>query len=392
LSRESAKNELPTARFPDDSPLTRLLLERIIEGSAMCADDLDHARLFARAETGGFLPILYQYFEASGRQIPKEFNLDWRVHIARLALYRAELRRVLAIIEKIGPVVVLKGGALAQLLFGDERLRNTTDMDLLIDPRQIDAIVAALGEAGYHTVGSGEAKTWAYNQLLLVHEKVGTLVELHWRIAFPHLKSPTIAELLEDTIPVVLDGGSLTTRSLRPELLLLQLCFHFHQHHGFFKGLVDIAGWIDRFEDTADLKEIRTLADHYGIDGVLQWGLHALAGFTGVRSRLYSRRANLFAKSWALWTTGELERKYILMAPPNALERWWLRPRMATKIAGVLVDGLSMSVADGSQNRLRALVSPIIFGPHRLGRQVFAVMEGLGITDRDALYEHRILG
>src|SRR5690554_1634431 len=191
------------ARFPDDCPLTSLLLERIIEGRALCADDPGHARLFARAEGGGFLPLLYQYFAATGRAIPGKSSRDWRVHIARLALYRAELRRVLPIIEALSPVVVLKGGALAKLLFGDERLRNTTDMDLLIDPRQIEAIVAALGEAGYYTVGSGEAKTWAYNQLLLVHEKLGTLIELHWRIAFPHLKSPTIAELLEDTIPVV---------------------------------------------------------------------------------------------------------------------------------------------------------------------------------------------
>src|SRR5690554_2518211 len=379
-------------RFPDDCPTTALVLERIVEGSALCAGDVSHERLLTWANAAGFLPIVYRYLMSTGRDVPARFRQSWLVHMARLALYRAELRRVLPTIEALSPVILLKGEALSLLLFGDARLRNTTDMDLLIDPRQLGPIVEALGEIGYHTVGDGKTKPWAYNQLLLVHQDCGTLIELHWRIAFPHLKSPPIDELFEDTIAVALDGGALTTRSLRPELLLLQLCFHFHQHHGFYKGLLDIAGWIDRFEDTADLKEIRTLADHYGIDGVLQWGLHALAGFTGVRSRLYSRRANLFAKSWALWTTGELERKYILMAPPNALERWWLRPRMATKIAGVLVDGLSMSVADGSQNRLRALMSPIIFGPHRLGRQVFAILEGLGITERDALFEHRILG
>lgn len=392
MNRQPATNASPTVRFPDDCPLTRLLLERIIEGSALRADDPGHARLFARAEADGFLPILHQYFRATGREIPRQSTKQWRVHIARLALYRAELRRVLAIVEALSPVVVLKGGALAKLLFGDERLRNTTDMDLLVDPRQIEAIIGALGAAGYVAVGSAEAKTWAYNQLLLAHEKVGTLLELHWRIAFPHLKSPAIADLFEETTPVALDGKSLVTRSLRPELLLLQLGYHFHQHQGFFKGLIDIAGWLDRFEDTADLDEIRALANLYGVDGVLQWGLHALAGFIGVRSRLYNPRANLFAKSWAAWTCAELERRYILDAPPRALERWSRRPTTRTKIAGVLIEGLSMSVADGPTNRLRAVVGPLIFGPHRLGRQVYSVLEGLGITDRQALFEHRILG
>lgn len=386
------KIEPAGVNFPDDCPTTRLLLDRIIEGSALCADEPDHEKLLLRADAGGFFPLLYQYMRATGHPTPVQFKKNWRVHNARLALYRAELGRALKTIEALSPVVVLKGAPLAHLLFGDETLRNTTDMDLLIDPTQIDAIVEALGAIGYYTTGSGEAKTWAYNQLLLVHKDYGTLIELHWRITFPHLKSPAIVDLFETTIPVAPDKGELTIRSLRPEMLLLQLCFHFHQHHGFFKGLLDIAGWIDRFEDTADLNEIRILARRYGISGVLQWGLHTLANFVGVRSVLYDPHTNLFAKSWARWTGAELERQLIGLASPNAVDRWWVRTSNGAKVAGILVDALSMSVADGAANRLRAVISPIVFGPHRIGRGVFGLLEDLRLVDRDALYERRILG
>ena len=379
-------------RFPEDCPTTALVLERIVEGSALCAGDVSHERLLTWANAAGFLPIVYRYLMSTGRDVPARFRQSWLVHMARLALYRAELRRVLPTIEALSPVILLKGEALSLLLFGDARLRNTTDMDLLIDPRQLGPIVEALGEIGYHTVGDGKTKPWAYNQLLLVHQDCGTLIELHWRIAFPHLKSPPIDELFEDTIAVALDGGALTTRSLRPELLLLQLCFHFHQHHGFYKGLLDIAGWVDRFERTADLDEIRALARRYEIDGVLQWGLHALERFTGERSRLYDPRANVFSKSWAAWSAMEMERRYIFMAAPSAIDRWWRDPRAATKIAGVLAEALSMTVADGALNRLRAVLSPILLGPHRLGRMNFALLEGIGAFEREELYEARILG
>ncbi|AWV87977.1 nucleotidyltransferase family protein [Bradymonas sediminis] len=381
-----------TRLFPEDCPTTSLVLERIVEGSALCAGDIAHERLLTDADAAGFLPVLYRYLLSTGRDVPGRFRQSWLVHIARLALYRAELRRVLPIIEAFSPVVLLKGEGLSLLLFGDARLRNTTDMDLLIDPRQLGPIVEALGEIGYHTLGDGKTKPWAYNQLLLVHEDCGTLIELHWRIAFPHLKSPPIGDLLEDTIAVELDGGALPARSLRPELLLLQLCFHFHQHHGFYKGLLDIAGWIDRFESTADLDEVRALTRRYEIDGVLQWGLHALERFTGVRSRLYDPHANLFAKSWAAWSALEMERRYIFMASPNAIDRWWRDPRVTTQIAGVLADALSMTVADGALNRLRAVLSPVLLGPHRVGRVNFAILEGIGAFGREELYERRILG
>ncbi len=369
---------------------TRLVLARISEGSQLRSRDLERARLVERAAERGVLPIVYRFLKATGEPLPRSASEYWRQHLARLALYRAELGRVIDVLSPLAPIVVLKGEPLAWLLYSDGTMRNTTDMDLLILPQAVDTAVEALADLGYQPAHGARSKTWTYNQIALSHHTYGTIIELHWRIAFPHTDSPPIGDLLAETRSIAV--GDRHFETLRPELLFLQLGYHFHQHLGFLKGLLDIAGWIDRFEDSADLDEIRDWQDRLGIGGIVQWPLHVLDRFAGYRSRLYDPGADRIARAWAAWTCAQFERDFIELRPHSGLSRWLQAQSFGAKVAGAALQALSMTVVDGPARKLRSAISPLILGPHRLGRAVFGGLERLGVVDRDQLFERRILG
>lgn len=375
-----------------DAPLTRLVLARVIDGGRLRAHDLNYQVLLARAQRDGFFPILYRYLCDQGAPIPPWAQVEWRTHLARLALIRAEIRRVLALIEPLSPVIVLKGGALSMQLWGDATLRNTTDLDLLIDPAGLEEIVDVLVQYGYDTGGVASTKPWAYNQLLLQHRRWGTLIELHWRVAFPHLRSPAVGEMIAHAheIRSFIDG--IRVKTLAPEYLLLQLCYHFQQHHGFFKGLLDIAGWIDRYEAHANLEKIIQIAREQKIVGVLQWPLHTLAQWIGVQSRLYNPGASLFARAGAAWSVAQFEREYVDQLAHTSIREWLDSPGFGPRVVGTLTDSLALSMADGRLNKGRAMLSVLLLGPHRLGRGVFGCLERLRLVDRKTLFEDRILG
>ncbi|WP_281285836.1 nucleotidyltransferase family protein [Persicimonas caeni] len=346
--------------------------------------------LIHRAAERGVFPLIYRVLLGREGELPHAARRYWIEHGARLGLYRTELARVHEALEHITPVVVLKGEPLSVLLYGDPRLRNTTDLDLLSAPESLPQAITALAELGYRPTDGPKAKTWASNQCALLHETYGTLIELHWRIAFPYLPSPEISQLLRETIAVEI--GDRTYRSLRPELLFFQLCYHFHQHRGFLKGLLDITGWIDRFESSADLDEIRAMADRLGLNGLIQWPLHVLNLFTGHKSRLYEPTADPFVRAWAAWTAAKLERDFIELRPRTRVERWLDEQSFGAKLVTSMLQGASMTVADGIFPKISTAVRPVIFGPHRLGRGLFGALERLGAVDRDRLYESRILG
>ena len=131
------------------------------------------------------------------------------------------------------------------------------------------------------------------------------LVELHWAIAAPEVPSPPAEELLARRVPIAL-GEGLEVEALAPAHAFLLVCYHFHHHAGFLKGLVDVAAWLDRFGRWGALEVALERARELGVCGVCQWPLWAISELAGRRVPGADRSAAR-ARAMGKWTARLVE-------------------------------------------------------------------------------------
>lgn len=165
----------------------------------------------------------------------------------------AELAKLLDIFEKQTiDVVSLKGPVLGAALYGDEALKTSSDLDLLIRPSDALRAIRALQAGGYRmeSVPHWPADS-AYlrdpNSELSFSDPSGEIkIDLHWRLLPSYY--PTLfddAELWGKLRSV--PWARIHARTLAPEHLLLFLCAHGTKH------LWERLGWIC---DTARLLQV----------------------------------------------------------------------------------------------------------------------------------------
>lgn len=227
----------------------------------------------ARAE---FLtPLLYQVVHGRGivpAAVEARLQTDY-VHNVRYNMLRfRELGRVLRTFAGQGvQTILLKGAALAEMVYGNIALRPMADLDLLVRREDLTSALAALTKLGYQVV-STEAQagdTIAFeNQVML--RKAGSptiLIEVHWSL----LDSPHYQRLLpmawfwETAISVRVEGAQ--GRALGTEALLLHLCAHLTLHH-HGEGLLwqhDIAEVLHFFQDQLDWELLLAKAAAYDL-------------------------------------------------------------------------------------------------------------------------------
>lgn len=166
---------------------------------------------------------------------------------------RAELRRVLAVLDRAGiPVLVLKGHALGQWLYPAPYLRECSDIDLLFaDRTQTEAAAAAVAALGYAV----PYRPGRYaHELLCRRQGVQLDLDMHWALAaIPALdRLPGFAELFAGA--VALPGLGASARGLGPVEALLHACVHRASNLGArlgdrLKWLYDIHLLATRFSD-----------------------------------------------------------------------------------------------------------------------------------------------
>lgn len=330
----------------------------------------DEARRVEYCLDHDVFPLAYRYArERDVESYVEALGPAWRRHAMRVALLRRELARLLEMLPDDCPVTVLKGGPLAVDLFGDERLRSSADIDVLIPPSRVPSLVELAEQHGYDPA-TRDVPVWATNQVALDHPDRGTRIELHWRLAAPHLPVPSTSEVLERRRTI--EVGDLDVPVIDPETLYLHLCYHFQQHRGFLKGLLDIAGWLDTFESEVDLESIRCRGRDIGIEGMLQWPLWTLRYWLGLEPDLLEPTADPFVHAWALWTARHLRHRYVELGPTSSLLAQWRQTGETTfdKLQSVWGKALGATVVDGARHKLSAFARPLLLGQHTLGRHL----------------------
>ncbi len=329
-----------------------------------------------RLAADGLLTLFGHHIDERNGTAPEISTTRRRQLGLRVAINRRETCRLLDLFgEQQIDAIVLKGEPLGRELFDDPHLRSTFDIDLLVDPSRFWSAVRLLEEDGYQRTTA--YKPWAFNQLAFERTAPDIEVELHWQIAHPSIPTPSTAKLLEQARHVTVDETPVPV--LGEAAGFLQLCYHFHQHLGFLKGLVDIAGWLDRDPDILSRPALLEMVDRLGLRGLVAWPLAVLESFCNRFSVPEVFRADGSVRLLATWTTRRIRRRYTTLEQ-NTSRR--AVPEVYRMMWRVVENCASMAVLDGGHRKLVYGLKPLLLGPHRLGRAVGPVIHPLlGIED-----------
>ena len=137
------------------------------------------------------------------------------IAIAAGALARARQLTVLLEAMRAADVRALpfKGPALSLAAYGDIGVRDSTDLDLVVQPADVDRAREALHAAGYVSrAGMSRAQErtlqWSFGHFTYAAPGNGAMVELHWRFAAPRYPwSIPVEQVFARAVPIRLTGS-----------------------------------------------------------------------------------------------------------------------------------------------------------------------------------------
>lgn len=145
------------------------------------------------------------------------------------------------------PAIVLKGGYLAEAVYGDVSLRVMSDLDLLVRRESLPAAAAVLQAAGFDTDEYCLEPPTDLQEFPFVHRKTRAVIELHWEVFKPLYPFGFTPEVVwGGAVPAKIAGAE--ALALSPTDLLCHLAAHaaIHSFNTGLKTLVDAAEAIDR--------------------------------------------------------------------------------------------------------------------------------------------------
>jgi|GEM_PF-2548975 len=335
------------------------------------------ARAMARAADLGLWPMLYRMRDELGLPVKPWDKMLWREHLANVLLRRRAMLDVLEHIQGCMPgvdVIVLKGEPLAQRLFsGDGLARRSSDIDLLVRLERVEEIASALGQIGYLPMYADHPEPWRYNQWALAHEKSGQVLELHWALAAPEVCQPEPDDLFEQVETIAFHGREIAV--LSPAHTFLHLCLHFHNHVGFFKGLVDVAAWLDAYATSSGdvLEEALAQARRIGMEEICVWPLRAIekvrmCGGGRASSARPRGEASIRAEIASLWTAFHVDQVLVRGTAITGAAALAFKTQEVLQVQVGVWRALGMLLLDRPQDVARAIWSMVFLGPEAMAR------------------------
>jgi hypothetical protein len=343
--------------------------------------------LLRHAATDGTYPAIRRFLGEASIDTEQAGVQSYRDFALGLSVLKAETRRVSDLLSDHGTRhVILKGVPLAQLLHGDARARQSTDIDVLVDPENVPRVLDLLVEQlGYERPGRQAVKPWSTNQIILKHADNQLLLELHWLLAKPNEFSGRIQPRWSQTQSVELVGTSIPV--LGRADLLLHLCLHAIQHDASLKTVGDLAAWFDKYGAGAFEDDWPHVVERIG-EVAAQWPVRAVEMLSGAALA----NATNPVSSLLAWTSCEqILESYIDGVGTERTFYPQARATFVAKVVGTLRLGLSRG-AISDRSILVQMLHPLIFGPHRLGRAVVGGLERAGVLRREDLFAESIFG
>ena len=203
------------------------------------------------AQHHGISPLLYRnlFLIEDVTLLPeralKNLRAQYYANIARNMRLYDELNKILGSFKNEGiDVVVLKGAALAEVVYNDISLRGFNDIDILVLKNDLNMAKNVAIAAGYtlENIHSPEAfmEEFGYN----LHYIKDITLEIHWdiarRIGNEQYTNIDINEVWDNAIPMKISNND--CKMMSPEDMLLHLSIHLAGHrYGRLIWLCDIA-------------------------------------------------------------------------------------------------------------------------------------------------------
>jgi hypothetical protein len=190
------------------------------------------ATLVADAEEHGLEPLLLAHAREHGIDLPHEMETRLKVrcmqHAHAAAVRTRAIAKVLDALDADGiPALILKGGALAHLVYPSPALRPMRDIDLLVPVDRATAAWESLRRAGLSPAGKRQPDGYHHLQELAWTADGATMtVEIHKEMlrATPFVRPARYAQLAERSQAFAYGGRP--ARTLGPEDMLWHIYAH----------------------------------------------------------------------------------------------------------------------------------------------------------------------
>ncbi len=207
----------------------------------------------------------------------------------RNAILFRELEVILRALKRTGTkIILLKGAALADMVYQNRALRPMSDVDLLFEKKDVHQVGEVLSQLGYALDARLlKGREWDhpdnYHLAYLKPAPASPTVccETHWHLEPSSRFQIDIDGVLARAVPASFAG--LNVHVLCPEDLLLYHCVHTCKHRltGGFRAFCDIAEIIRRYGADMDWKQFLSRASEWRVGTFVYIPLRLASDFLG---------------------------------------------------------------------------------------------------------------
>ena len=274
----SMSNDILSALDPEMALLiacsrSKLATEHKAFISEILAGGVDWRVVFEKSLYHKVVPLLHKtlttYFED---EVPKSAltalsNLFRQSSLNSLRISGSLIKVVSLLHENDIEVLPVKGGILAEKLYGSATMRSYGDVDILVHPDDVRRSLNVFVENDYKLLPEGISQTTYLKFLKHYHhgrlfDPNGVYVELHWELSGFYTSKPMTLNSLDGLLTESTFNG-LPILNLSDEMLFLFLCLHGSKHcWSKLEYLCSIAHLLDKNEDL-DWQQIIELGKKY---------------------------------------------------------------------------------------------------------------------------------
>lgn len=211
-------------------------------------------------------PMVFSALCNSGIAVPSRQREKLRLRVHALTFRALSLSiesvRIQRLLSANGiSSLLLKGAAIGALAYGQQQLKCSWDIDLLLEPQDVPHATALLGGEGYEQ--ALHARTSIHDKEVVLRRATDQMaVELHWRL---HNNPALLGSWTPATLPSrIIDIAGGTVRTLADEQHYVYLAVHGASHAWFrLKWLVDFSWWL-ALHGEQDLHRFHAAAVRFG--------------------------------------------------------------------------------------------------------------------------------